>query len=158
MTTVHQWMVLAILLGVTLVPAFVIGMVTRSAVDGWYRSLKKPSWTPPGWLFGPVWSVLYISMSVACWLVWKADPGALVCFRVFAAQLLLNHAWSLIFFGLKRPGLALAEMLILWVSIAATVLCFATKSTLAAKLMLPYLAWVSFAAALNYRIWRDNPN
>lgn len=156
MTFLYQWLILLALLGVTLVPAFAIGLVTRKAVDGWYRTLQKPSWTPPGWLFGPVWSVLYVCMSVACWLVWKEHPEAIFCFRLFAVQLVLNHAWSLIFFGLKRPGPALMELVVLWCFILATTISFAFKVTLAAKLMLPYLAWVSFAGALNYRIWKDN--
>lgn len=153
---IYQWTVLLFLLAVTLVPSFVIGWSIRPSIEGWYRTLRKPSWTPPGWLFGPVWTVLYIAMSVACWLVWREDPGATLCFRLFAAQLILNHAWSLLFFWLKKPGLAFAELVVLWAFILATTASFALRVPLAAQLMLPYLAWVSFAGLLNFRIWRDN--
>lgn len=152
----YQWVVLGFLLSVTLIPSFAIGVATRPSIEGWYQHLRKPIWTPPGWLFGPVWSVLYISMSVACWLVWKENPEAQLCFGLFWLQLLLNHAWSLLFFGLKRPRLAFLELVVLWLAIAGTTVAFAFQSLPAAKLMLPYLAWVSFAGALNYRIWRDN--
>jgi translocator protein len=124
----------------------------------WYASLKKPSWNPPGWVFGPVWTTLYVMMAVAAWLVWKrggfsAQRPALVLFLV---QLALNAAWTPLFFGLHRPGLAFAEMLLLWLAIAATLAAFRRVSRVAAWLLAPYLAWVSFAAALNLGLWRLN--
>ena len=125
----------------------------------WYASLKKPSWNPPPWIFAPVWSTLYAMMAVAAWLVWKRGgfstqrrPLAL-----FLAQLALNALWTPLFFGLHRPGLAFVEILLLWLAIAATLLAFRPVNRAAAWLLAPYLAWVSFAAALNFSLWRLNP-
>ena len=126
--------------------------------DGWYASLKKPSWNPPGWVFGPVWSALYVMMAVAAWLVWKlggfaAQRRALMLFLV---QLALNALWTPLFFGLHRPGVAFGEMVLLWIAISATVSAFRRASRTAAWLLAPYLAWVSFAAVLNFAIWKLN--
>ena len=125
----------------------------------WYGSLVKPSWSPPAWLFGPVWTLLYLLMAVAAWLVWREGgwtkqrrPLALYC-----AQLVLNAAWTPLFFGLRQPGLALAGIALLWCAILATLLTFAPVQKLAAWLLAPYLAWVSFATALNFSLWRLNP-
>lgn len=124
----------------------------------WYTSLKKPSWNPPAWVFGPVWSVLYAMMAVSVWLVWKRGGWSThrVPLGLFLVQLLLNAAWTPLFFGLQRPGLAFAEILLLWLAIAATLMAFRTVSRAAAWLLLPYLAWVSFAALLNGALWRLN--
>lgn len=124
----------------------------------WYATLRKPSWNPPGWVFGPVWSALYTMMAVAAWLVWRrggfaAQRRALV---PFFAQLALNAAWTPLFFGLHRPGLAFAEILLLWLAIAWTIVAFWRVHRVAAGLLCPYLAWVSFAAALNGTLWRLN--
>lgn len=125
----------------------------------WYAGLEKPPWNPPGWVFAPVWTVLYAMMAVAGWLVWRS-PGLLtlrcLALGVFAVQLALNGAWSWIFFGLHRPGLALAEIVVLWLAIVATTLLFWRVRPLAGALFLPYLAWVSFAVALNAALWRLN--
>ena len=125
----------------------------------WYASLKKPSWNPPPWIFGPVWSALYATMAIAAWLVWKRGgfskqrrPLAL-----FLTQLALNALWTPLFFGLHRPGLAFLEIVLLWLAIAATLLAFRPVNRAAAWLLAPYLAWVSFAAALNFALWRLNP-
>ncbi len=124
----------------------------------WYRRLNKPQWRPPDWLFAPVWTILYVSMAVSGWLVWREAgiAGALAPFGVYALQLLLNAAWTPIFFGLKRPDLALAEIIFLWAAIVATIVLFYPVSATAAWLLLPYLAWVSFASALNFSIWLRN--
>jgi len=124
----------------------------------WYASSKKPSWNPPGWVFGPVWTALYSMMAVAVWLVWKrggftAQRRALT---LFLAQLALNAAWTPLFFGLHRPGLAFAEILLLWLAIAATLTAFLRVGRVAAWLLAPYLAWVSFATVLNFSLWRLN--
>jgi tryptophan-rich sensory protein len=121
----------------------------------WYPTLNKPSWTPPSWLFGPVWTALYVLMAVAAWLVWKqgAARGAMI---LFGAQLLLNLAWSFLFFGARSPGLGLIEIVVMWLAVAATIFAFALKSRLAALLMVPYIAWVSFATALNAAIFMLN--
>lgn len=124
----------------------------------WYAGLNKPSWNPPGWVFGPVWSALYAMMAVAAWLVWQrggfgAQRRALMWFIV---QLALNAAWTPLFFGWHLPAIAFGEILLLWGAIAATLRAFFQINRLAGWLLAPYLAWVSFAAALNLTIWRLN--
>lgn len=147
-------------------------IATAPQIDGWYRTLAKPEWTPPGYLFGPVWTTLYLMMAIAAWLVWRtrrqeasttADPASPVTARsvvpalaLFLLQLALNVAWSWIFFGMQSPGWAALELAALWLAIAATIVAFFRHSRLAGWLMTPYLAWVSFAAALNATIWRMN--
>jgi len=125
----------------------------------WYAALRKPAWNPPGWVFGPVWSTLYTMMAVAAWLVWKR--GGFAAQRrplaLFLAQLALNAVWTPLFFGLHRPGVAFAEIVLLWLAIAATLVAFRPVSRAAAWLIAPYLAWVSFAAVLNGTLWRLNP-
>ncbi len=131
------------------------GWATLQAVVEWYPTLVKPSWQPPSWLFGPVWTVLYIMMAIAAWLVWRVgNAGAALV--LFGGQLLLNLAWSFLFFGARSPGLALLDIGALWLTIAATIFAFALKSRIAAFLMVPYLCWVSFATALNGAIWTLN--
>jgi tryptophan-rich sensory protein len=124
----------------------------------WYELLAKPPWRPPDWLFGPVWAVLYTMIAVSGWLVWRrvGFAGGALPLLAYAVQLALNAAWSAIFFGLRRPGLAFAEIVLLWASIAATIVLFRQIDALAALLLVPYLAWVSFAAVLNLAIVRLN--
>lgn len=122
----------------------------------WYRSLAKPSWTPPAWLFGPAWTVLYLSMAVAAWRVWR-KAGWAAPMRWWLVQLVLNAAWTPIFFGLRQPGWAFAEIVMLWIAIAVTMILFLRTVSWAGWLMGPYLLWVTFAAALNLAIWRLNP-
>ena len=125
----------------------------------WYFSLDKPAWTPPGWIFPPVWTALYAMMGVAAWLAWKERGwrGAAVPLALFVTQLLLNAAWSWFFFGLHRPGLALFDIGALWITILATIIAFWRVRPAAGALLVPYLAWVSFATVLNAEIWRRNP-
>lgn len=129
-----------------------------SLPDAWYTSLRKPSWNPPGWVFGPVWTVLYAMMAVAAWLVWRR--GGLRAQRrplsLFLAQLVLNAAWTPLFFGWHRAGLAFVDIVLLWVAIGATVPAFRRVHRGAAWLLAPYLAWVTFAAVLNFTLWRLN--
>lgn len=124
----------------------------------WYRELVKPPWRPPNWLFGPVWAVLYIMIAVAGWLVWQAGPWAQTgpALALFALQLVLNALWSMVFFGLHRPGWAAAEMSLLWLSIMVTIVLFHAIDATAAWLLVPYAAWVSFALALNVKVWQLN--
>jgi translocator protein len=131
---------------------------SQFAPGAWYQALEKPAWTPPSWLFGPVWTVLYAMMGVAAWLVWRERgfSGAPTALGLFLLQLVLNAAWSWLFFGLQRPDLAAAEILILWAAIAATIVASWRVRPLAGWLLVPYLLWVSFAAALNVAIWRLN--
>ncbi len=134
------------------------GLFTTQAIPDWYVTLAKPEWTPPNWLFGPVWIVLYALMGVAAFLVWKKRnvKPVRMALGVFAAQLALNLAWSLIFFGWRNPGLAFAEIVVLWLAIVWTAAAFYKVSKPAAWLLFPYLLWVSFAACLNYVIWMLN--
>jgi translocator protein len=122
----------------------------------WYEGLAKPAWRPPNWLFAPVWTILYLMIAVAGWLVWSA-AGFTFALAVYAVQLLLNAAWTPIFFGLRRPDFAFFEIVLLWASIALTIALVHPVNAAAAWLLAPYLAWVTFAAALNFAIWRLNP-
>lgn len=120
----------------------------------WYAELEKPSWNPPAWIFGPVWTFLYAAMAVAGWLVWRADhPDRRAALALWALQLVLNALWSWIFFGLYRPGLAAIEIAMLWGAILATAVLFWRIRPLGGALLVPYLAWVSFAAVLNVALW-----
>jgi tryptophan-rich sensory protein len=130
-------------------------MATAPALPEWYPALRKPSWTPPGWVFGPVWTLLYPLVAVAGWLAWRegrARTGGLL----YLLQLALNAAWPWLFFAERRPDLAFACIVVLWLAILATTFAFWRVSRGAAALLLPYLAWVGFAAALNYAIWQMN--
>jgi len=129
-----------------------------SLASDWYASLAKPTWTPPGWIFGPVWSLLYLAMALAAWLVWRRRRVARtrLALSLFWLQLTLNIAWSPLFFGLQRPGLALLDIVLLWLAIVLTALWFWRVTRAAGALMLPYLLWVTFATALNFAIYRLN--
>lgn len=124
----------------------------------WYAQLDKPPWNPPGWLFGPVWTGLYLLIGTSAWLLWRRRsfrnaPGA---FAVFFVQHALNAAWTPVFFGAERPGAAFVVIVAMWCAIVATVVAFARHHKVAAGLLVPYLLWVSFAAVLNLRIWQLN--
>ena len=135
------------------------GLFTAQSVGTWYLTLQKPAFTPPGWLFGPVWTLLYLMMGIALYLIWKrAGAGAegRGALMLFALQLLLNVAWSAVFFGRQSPLGGLLIIVALWLTLALTIWRFRQISTLAAGLLVPYLAWISFAAVLNFAIWRLN--
>lgn len=139
--------------------AGVIGTWLSGAMQSsWYAELRRPEWAPPAWVFGPVWTALYAMMGTAAWLVWREHgwERAKSAFGVFAVQLALNSVWSGIFFGLREPGWAFAELIVLWLAILATVVVFQRLHRVAGMLLLPYLAWVSFAGVLNFAIWRLN--
>lgn len=123
-----------------------------------YTRLELPAWAPPSWLFSPVWTVLYVLVAVAGWLVWRASGwrGAAAALTVYAVQLVLNALWPPLFFTAARYALAFGEIVLLWAAVAATVVLFRRHSTTAAALLLPYLAWVTYAGALNLAIWRLN--
>jgi len=125
----------------------------------WYRQITKPAWNPPAWLFGPVWTALYLMMAVAAWRIWRRGGWATQRrpLGLFMAQLTLNALWSPLFFGLKNPGLAFAEILLLLTSIAICLRAFIAIDKPAGFLLVPYLAWVAFATVLNAVLWRLNP-
>ncbi len=146
-------------------------IATASSVSSWYKDLKKPSWNPPSWVFGPVWTVLYVMMGLAAWLVWRRSgegapedkPLALpetserrAALSLWGVQLVLNTLWSVIFFGLRSLGGAAAEIGLLWAAIAATVVRFYRIKPAAGLLLTPYLAWSTFASVLNVTVWRMN--
>ena len=131
---------------------------TNKSLKTWYLSIKKPSWNPPNKVFGPVWTVLYLMMAVAGWMVWERLPqkNFSVPMALFFVQLVLNTVWSVVFFGLRSPGGAFVEVVILWIGITLTMVSFWAVYWVAGVLFLPYLLWVSFAAILNFTIWRLN--
>lgn len=156
-TVSRSWLVLGLLgwLAVCFAAAALGGLFRPGA---WYAQLQKPAWNPPNWIFGPVWTLLYAMMAVAAWLVWQrggwaAQRGPLAAFGL---QLLFNALWSPLFFGLRKPGLALADIGLLWLALLATVVLFWQARPLAGALLMPYQLWVTFAAALNYTLWRLN--
>ena len=134
------------------------GLVTTPNIPDWYAQLAKPDWTPPGEVFGPVWGCLYLMMAISVWLVWRQNGLAAARWPIglFALQLALNSVWSVLFFGLHSPGAAFLDIVLLWVAILACTVTFWYRSRWASVLLFPYLAWVSFAAALNFAIWRMN--
>jgi tryptophan-rich sensory protein len=133
-------------------------LATLPQIPGWYAGLNKPGFTPPNAVFGPVWTVLFLMIALSGWLVWRRVglAGARTAFALYGFQLVLNALWSVLFFGLHRPDLASAEILALWLAILGTLVAFWRFSRPAALLLAPYLAWVTYAAALTVAIWRMN--
>jgi benzodiazapine receptor len=131
---------------------------SRFTPGAWYAALAKPTWTPPSSLFAPVWTALYVLMGWAAWLVWRrvGFAGAPIALGLFIVQLCLNALWSYLFFGAHRPGLAFADISVLWLAILLTMILFWRIRPVAAVLLLPYLCWVGFASALNLALWRLN--
>jgi benzodiazapine receptor len=140
---------------VTLAAAIAGGLASANATD-YYASLSRPSWAPPGWLFGVVWTPLFVLIAIAPWLVWRqrGDHAVGAAIAAWFVQLVLNALWTWIFFAWERPGAALVEIAALFVMIAVTIVLFARVSTPAALLLVPYLLWVGFAMALNAALWR----
>jgi len=135
------------------------GLATARGVREWYPDLAKPSFNPPSWVFAPVWTALYLAMGVAAWLVWQRGletPGVRAALAAFLVQLALNGLWSILFFGLRSPALAFAEIVVLWAAIGVTTVLFFRQAAVAGWLMAIYWAWVTFAAVLNFSIWRLN--
>lgn len=132
---------------------------TAPAIPSWYAGLAKPALAPPDWVFAPVWTALFLLMGIAAFLVWRKGwhgREVRIGLSLFIAQLVLNVLWSFVFFGLRNPGLALAEIAVLWLAILATTIAFGKVSRVSALLLLPYLLWVAFAGSLNYAIWKLN--
>lgn len=144
---------------VCLLVGFIDAIITQSGVDSWYLTLQKPAFTPPNWLFAPVWTVLYILMGIALGLVWNKGLHHIwvkTALYHFGFLLLLNTAWSILFFGLKLPLLSLIIIISLFILAFFTIKWFKVVSPLAAYLLIPYIVWLAFAAVLNYEIWRLN--
>lgn len=153
-----DWIALVVSFAVCLAAAGIGGLLTARAIKEWYRTLRKPSWNPPDWAFGPIWTMLYILMAISAWLVSEEGgfSARIVLLSVFGIQLALNVIWSGVFFYKRMILGGLAEVLVLWVAILATIIAFWGVSTVAAALLIPYLAWVSIASYLNFTIWRLN--
>jgi translocator protein len=150
---------LAVSISVPLVVGVLSGVATARGVTEWYPTLTRPAFTPPSWIFGPVWTLLYLMMGFAAFLVWQwglEAAGVRVALVAFLVQLALNGLWSLLFFGLRAPGAAFVDIILLWLAIAVTTWLFWRVVHVAGALMLPYLAWVTFAAVLNGSIWSLN--
>lgn len=150
---------LAAFVALTFSAAGVASAFTAVSVRSWYPGLRKPPGNPPAYLFPPVWAVLYTAMIVAAWNVWKMGngwSGATTPILLFLLQLALNAAWPAIFFGWRSPAVALAEIILLWTTILATIISFWQISPFSGEVLLPYLAWVSYATYLNAGIWRLN--
>ena len=135
------------------------GSFTSASINTWYVTLNKPWFNPPNWIFAPVWTLLYLIMGIAFYIIWKSEAVNAVkqtAVILFAAQLLANFLWSLIFFYLKQPGWAMLDIILMWILIVATIFSFGKISSTAAWLMLPYICWVSFAMILNFYLWKLN--
>jgi tryptophan-rich sensory protein len=143
---------------ITLTVGGISSYFTAGQVNTWFTTVNKPSFNPPNWVFGPVWSVLYIMMGVSVFLVWQqpASKQRTLALPIFGIQLMLNFWWSIIFFKFHAMGWALVEIIALWCSILLTIISFSKLSKLAAWLLVPYIAWVSFATLLNSAFWYLN--
>ncbi len=158
LTKQKQFIGLAAWLIGSFITAFIGGAASIQA-GPFYTQLVRPAWAPPPAIFGPVWTLLYALMGLAAWLVWRVGGfrAARSALTLFLAQLALNALWSWLFFGWHRGGLAVADILVLWALIVATLIAFWRIRQLAGVLLVPYLVWVTFAAVLNYAMWQLNP-
>ncbi len=150
---------LVIAIAIPLIVGSTSGFFTITGVESWYQTIQKPSWNPPSWIFGPVWTSLYIMMGIALFLIWKSPLSSDIkrtAILLFAIQLVLNFFWSFIFFYQHQIGWALVEIIALWLLILLTIFAFAKINTTAAWLLVPYISWVSFASILNFTIWKLN--
>ena len=149
---------LAVSIGVPFAAGILGNAVSRDRLDTWYKGLKKPWFNPPNWIFGPVWSLLYICMGTSSFLVWSQGgfSAQALPLAVYGAHIAFNAAWTPLFFAAKRMDLAFVDIALMWGSLASSIYLFYPVNRTAAFLLVPYLAWVSFAALLNYKIWRLN--
>ena len=152
------WLGLAAWLAITAAAAAAGGIASADA-KAFYDSLVRPPWAPPAWLFAPAWTLLYTLMAIAAWLVWRAHgvAGARGALSLYILQLVANAAWTWLFFARRSGALAFADIVVLWILVAMTVVAFARLHRTAALLLVPYLAWITYAAALNYSTWSLNP-
>jgi tryptophan-rich sensory protein len=137
---------------------FIGGAFTAPAITGWYAALEKPSFSPPNWIFSPVWIILFLLMGVTLYILWQnmQKTEAKIAMVFFIIQLALNILWSALFFGLKWPMVAFFEIIVLWVFILLTMIKSSRVSKTTVYLLLPYILWVNFAAVLNFFLWRLN--
>ena len=156
--TLKNWLPLGLFVVLAFAAAGIGWLATRAGAESWYPTLRKPEWTPPSSVFGPVWTLLYILMAVATWRAWGkgATAAARRTVSLYSAQLTLNALWSILFFGLRQPGAALVEILVLWAVLVLILVRYWKLDRLAAWLWMPYVAWVTFAASLNGAIWSLN--
>jgi len=155
----NKTLLLVISIIICLAAGFIGSLFTTTGPDSWYSSINKPSFNPPGWLFGPVWTFLFILMGISLFLILKqgfSNPAAKTALLIFAAQFILNILWSALFFGMQSPLAAFIEIVILWIFILWTIIAFYPISRPAAYLLIPYILWVSFAAILNFSIYMLN--
>jgi benzodiazapine receptor len=152
-----SWKMLVLFILICQLAGIVGSVFTTPAIPTWYAGISKPDFTPPNWLFAPAWTTLFLLMGVALYLIWeKGFKKNRIAVYVFAAQLILNIIWSLLFFGLQNPFFAFVEIIILWIAILATIILFCRVRKEAGIILIPYIAWVSFAALLNYSVWMLN--
>lgn len=151
----NRYLKLSLCITLPLIIGGISGIATASGIDTWYVNLNKPFFNPPNYLFGPVWSLLYLLMGVSIFLILQAPKSELrkKAFIIFCVQLILNFLWSFLFFKFELPGIALIEILLIWVSILTMIITFSKINKTAAYLQIPYLLWVSFASVLNAAIW-----
>jgi translocator protein len=159
-TVFHLWLGLFAFLVVCFGVGIWTGLITFMNIDIWYRTLNKPSWTPPNTVFGPVWNVIYMLMAIAGWMVWArmGFAGLRTEVILFVVQLALNPLWTYVFFCIHRPDLSLIIAVLLWLTVAAMAALFWRVRKMAGYLLFPYLGWLAFAIALNFAIWRMNAN
>lgn len=155
---VHPWLGLLGWMGVCTLTS-IIGALASVDAPGFYAQLVQPPWSPPAWLFGPAWTLLFLLMSVAAWRIWRLpnSPARTRALQWFVVQLVANALWSWLFFAWRLGGLALAELVVFWGLIAVTAWSFGRLDRWAGVLLVPYLAWVAFAGALNAVLWWNNP-
>ncbi len=153
-----KFLKLVISIAIPLVIGFLGSIFTSSSVDSWYKTINKPVFTPPGWLFGPAWTILFILIGLSFYFVWINNFGdkLWLCIGVFVVQLILNLLWSFLFFTLKAPLLAFVEIVVLWVAILVNILVFFKVTKVAGYLLIPYILWVTFASALNLVVYLLN--
>ena len=149
----NKWVKLIVSILICQIAGVIGSIFTAPSITSWYADLQKPAFSPPNWVFGPVWITLYTLMGISLYLVWNKKKNVKIPLTLFFTQLILNSVWSIIFFGLQNPFYALLEIIILWVTILLTIISFYKVSKKASFLLLPYILWVTIATFLNYYIW-----
>lgn len=154
----NKFLKLMICLAIPLLVGSIAGLATTPNIKEWYQYLQKPVFSPPNWIFGPVWTLLYILMGVGLYLIWESEKSDLrsKAIKIFSVQLALNFAWSFIFFEFRLTGVAFFEILLVWIAVLGMIISFYRVNKLAALLQIPYILWVTFASALNGAVWYLN--